>query len=661
MINKSQIVSENKKRLELLHGDYQPLIGKGSPLDRFPFQIDNDRELWLPQSMMKHPLIMAAHNYETLFDFLKYSYRHTMPSERASGIKSQINTFHVTRLSYDFEFWAASCARIQDDEGEHVPFILNPPQRILFHVLEAMRLAGVPMRVILLKARQWGGSTFLRLYMTWIQLFIRTGWGAAIVATVEPQAMHIRGMINIIAMYHPEEIFKIALRPYRGSQKNREIVGRNCVVGVGSYEEPDNLRSFTFQMLHLSECAMWTQTAGKKPESVVQALRSTVPKKADTLICLESTANGVGNFFHREWQQAEGGHSDYKSVFIPWFGIPKYSMAIDKKDYGQFIESMTDADWDRWDAGATLEGILWYKSFMKGENYSQEAMDAEYPTTANGAFVTSGQRVFPHTHVRRIRETCTAPKFIGELHGREVTGPGAKDAIMFHENPLGNLRVWTKPADEVLVSNRYVIFVDIGGRSKKSDKSVMRVLDRYNVTEGGKPEFVATWRGNIDHDILAWKAVQLAIWYHNALLIVEDNSLDKEDDGRGNFYTILDEIAEHYENLYTRTEPDKVKEGVPLKYGFQTNRYSKPMIINSLLAAAREQLYIERDEIACNEMDTYEQKANKTLGAQDGCFDDMVISTAGCIWASSSYMDIPALIKAFEPTRRKTIIGEATI
>ncbi len=662
MIEKDKIIALNKERLNKINAPYSPLVGTGSLIERFPFHLDRNTELWLPAPMKKHPIVAASLEYETLTDFLNESYKHTLPSERPAGIRENIIAFHQERLRYDFEFWSASCAKIQNDQGQHVDFLLNPPQRTLLIELERMRVAGVPIRIILLKARQWGGSTLLRLYMTWIQLFVKTGWGAAIVASVESQAMHIRGMINVIAMHHPQEIFTIKLKPYRGSQKNREIEGRNCVVGVGSYEEPDNLRSFTFQMVHISECAFWQKTQNKTPEDIIQALRSTVPRCADSLIALESTAKGVGNFFHREWQKAQGGTSGYTPIFIPWFDIPKYSIRIEERNYGQFVESMTPDDWEKWELGATLEGIHWYRTFMMEENYSQEAMSSEYPTTCIEAFVTTGQRIFPHKYVQRLRKSCRPPEFKGEMHGAEVTGPEALEKLEFHDNPKGNLWIWSKPDySEPRVKARYVVFVDIGGRTVKADKSVIRVIDRYWMVDGGKPEFVATWRGNIDHDILAWKAAQVAKWYLNALLIVEDNSLDKEDDGSGNFFTILDEISDYYDNLFSRTDPDKIREGMPIKYGFFTDRKSKPMIINALLAAARDDTYIEVDERACDEMDTFEQKANRSLGAVDGGYDDMVMTSAGCVWAAFKHLEPPIFITPQHKLKRKTILGEATI
>lgn len=61
------------------------------------------------------------------------------------------------RCRHDFPFWAATFAYIKrKGGGDDVPFILNRPQRRLVGVLEGMRRAQRPIRLILLKARQVG-------------------------------------------------------------------------------------------------------------------------------------------------------------------------------------------------------------------------------------------------------------------------------------------------------------------------------------------------------------------------------------------------------------------------------------------------------------------------------------------------------------------------
>ena len=59
--------------------------------------------------------------------------------------------------------------KIKDKQGqEDIPFILNRPQRRYLDMLETQRACNKPIRIIMLKARQWGGSTITQVYMAWI-------------------------------------------------------------------------------------------------------------------------------------------------------------------------------------------------------------------------------------------------------------------------------------------------------------------------------------------------------------------------------------------------------------------------------------------------------------------------------------------------------------
>lgn len=660
-----KIIEINEERNQEIHGEYNPIVGIGSPIKRVKFFIDEDSYIMLPESMKSIPLIQSILMVGSVERFV-------VEAMEVSGIKKIkkyvagiVDEVSTLRLPYDFEFWSATCSSIQNKDGEMVRFKLNYAQRFFLSILEMMRLAGVPIRVILLKARQWGGSTLTQLYMAWIQLFVKSGWNSAIVTSVENQARHIRGMFNRMAADHPPEVYQVKLNPYEGSNKNKVIEGRNAIIGIGSFEEPENLRTFTFQMLHCSEVASWLPTLLKKPENFIQALRAAVPRRPNTLIVLESTAKGIGNFFHKEWKASEGGRSGYKPVFVPWFFIEEYTIPIE--DYAAYINKMGNREWELWQEGATLEGINWYMTFKMEEGYDEWQMKEEFPTNAREAFQSSGHRVFPAKDVVEMRKTCIPPEMVGELNGDASKGKESLSNIQFYSDSKGgNFSVWVPPDKSISVSNRYAVFVDIGGTTSRADYSVIRVIDRYWMLEGGKPEMVATWRGHVDHDLLAWKSVQIAKWYNNALLAIEENSLDREDDGYGHFYTLLDQIADSYNNLYSRTNPDKIREGAPVKYGFWTNHQTKNMIIDALKAAIRlgddgQRGYIEKDDRACDEMDQYENKPGNKLGAVDGAKDDMVITTAGCVWLATEYMDPPRIKKPVEKSRKRNIISEASI
>ena len=648
-----EIISENEIRIKSFRSTYNPMTGEGSPIKRTKIYYKSQNgefEGYFPDTMFKDPVIKLLAEVQSIETLLAKTGQ-TPSTKTVHAIEKHI---FEERLSHDFEFWAVLCVLIQHKISKaSVPLILNRPQRKLLLTLETMRVAESPIRVILLKARQWGGSTLVQAYMAWMQIRIRKNWHSAIVADVEDQARNIRDMLHRIMKEYPKDVATLTWAPFAGSNKTKIIRQRNCIVGVGSAQKPESLRSYDFAMLHLSEVGLWKDTVQKKAADLAQTLQATVPDTKDTLIVLESTAKGVGNYFHRQWINAEKRQGIFKPIFIPWFDVEMYQKPIEI-NIKDFIQNLTDYEKLLWNLGATLEGINWYTSTKKGYDYDDWRMKSEYPSTAEEAFQSSGNRVFPQSSVHRARENCIAPIFYGDVFPK-IKGRASLENPKFEEIPKGNLFIWAMPDTTVNVENRYCIFVDVGGRTETADKSVIKVLDRYWMADGGTPEVVAVWEGNIDQDLLAWKAAQIGTLYQNAQIAIETNSLKSRDNTEGSHYlTILDEIAEYYDNLYTREAHDKLRQGRPTYYGFHTNQATKTMIINTLNSAIRDTLYIERDERACFEMDTYEHKADGTMGSIDGTHDDHVIATAGAIWLAY-HMPLPIEKKRTRDTHANII------
>jgi hypothetical protein len=656
-INIPEILKENKKRNAEMDAPHNPITGEGRFVKRkmLSYSYDGNMiEFMAPVTMFDERIVQEVNGK---------SIEEVLIENKVKRNKRKVLDIHneivLLRLKHDFEFYAYACVKIPDKLSDKIiPFKLNRAQRKLLARYERMRNNGIPIRTILCKARQWGGSTLTQLYENWIQLYHKENWNLGICALVDAQASHISYMFERTLEHLPDSFGKFTLKPYAKQSKNRIIEERGGIIGIGSVKQPDNLRSYSIHLLHLSEVGFWTSTPRQSAESLIQTLRGSVPPDPYTMIVMESTAKGVGNFFHNEWLAAKEGRSSYDPVFVAWWEIEMYRKKID--DLDSFINNMNDYDWFLWQLGATLEGINWYKTKKKAENFSDLQMMQEFPSTADEAFTSTGRPVFAKIHVKQAERTCIEPLYKGELRGNATKGAEALTKLEFEEKPVGDLWIWALPDSSIKVSNRYAAFADVGGKHKDADYSCIKVIDRYWMIDGGTPEVVAVWHGHLDQDLVAWKFAQIAKWYNNALLAVESNSLRKENKDGDHFLTVLDEISEYYDNLYTRTDPEKVKENIPVVWGFHTNLKTKPMIINKLNEALRDQLYVERDIRACNEMYMYELKDDGTYGAPEGQHDDHVITTAGVTWLGLKYMDPPREIRE-RPIKKRKIIGEATI
>ena len=417
-------------------------------------------------------------------------------------------------------------------------------------------------------------------------------------------------------------------------------------MGVGSAQEPDALRSFDFSMIHMSEVGIWKPTPTRSAEDIVQSLYATVPDVPGSLIIIESTAKGVGNFFHLEYQAAKAGTSQYRPVFVAWFEIPRYQLPV--RDYDKFIASMNDYNWWQWQQGATLEGIHWYNTYKLEKRYNDFQMKSEFPTTDDEAFQSTGNRFYDQQYTNRHRQLCKPPRHTGDLRGMSYTGAESLQGIEFIENGNSHFSIWQMPeiSSQTRITERYLVTVDIGGRSDKADWSVVTVTDRYWMMDSaGVPEVVARWRGHTDHDALAWKAAQIATWYDNALLVIESNTLETKDCRQegDHFYSVLNEISEAYDNLYTRsaTNPDTVIEGSPVKYGWHMNKKTKTQAYDKHYQCIRDHLFIDRDYRAVDEMEFLEYKTDGSLGSVTGQHDDIVDTDAVACYIAWEEMAIP--------------------
>lgn len=340
------------------------------------------------------------------------------------------------------------------------------------------------------------------------------------------------------------------------------------------------------------------------------------------MIVLESTANGVGNYFHQEWLRSKSKMSDKAAVFVPWYEIEIYRMEV--ADVSLLIAEMDNYEKWLWEScGCTLEMINWYHHKRK-EYPTQSLMAAEFPSTDIEAFTSTSSKVFATEIIDRMRHGNVNPMQRGDMVAR---GAKTLEGVDFVINDTGPMELWKRPVPSRF-RNRYVVVVDVGGRSDNSDWSVIAVFDR-NLDTGddnrqSRPEVVAQWRGHLDHDELAWKAAQIAFYYNKALLVFESNTLECEGDV-GNL--IFQQIKAVYPNLYHRKGNDGQK-GEP-KPGFQTNKKTKQSAIYNLIAYARDGSYIERDKKAVDEMAFYELKSNgKGYGARKGKHDDILMTRA---------------------------------
>ena len=671
----SKILQENERRRAIVFAPFNPITGEGSIGQRVAFTV-SDYPIptqYLPVEMMDEPFVKSLSKAGSVDAFIRDALMLPVTDEARDKV---VEEFIRIRQKHDYPFWAAMFAYIKrKGGGTDVLFRLNRPQRKLIKRLEKMRKAGKPIRLILLKARQWGGSTAIQIYMAWLQLVHEVGLNSLIIAHQGTGSDEIKDMFDRMIKSYPVEMLHELGDAYAPNEPKMVGVGksgnifrvpqRNCKIKIGTAERPNSCRGGDYNLVHLSEVALWKETDGKKPEDIVRSACSGILLRPYTMIVYESTPNGVGNFFHKEYLAAKKGLSQFEAMFVAWFEIEQYELpftdeaekyAFAKKLFENRRNDEVKSDreepgtylWRLWEKGATLEAIHWYVS-ERSKYTNHGDMASEYPSDDIEAFTYSGRKVFSSEDVEQFRPACRAPRWIGEIYGSADEGEKAIEGLRFKKEADGRLFMWhdVERSDIEEVTDRYLVVVDVcKGHTKNADFADILVIDRLFMMDGEPPVVAAEWHGHIDMDKLAWKATQVAAYYNNALLVIESNTLETNNT-KGEAEYILTLIHEVYgRQLYARKQSaEDIRQGLPKKYGYHTNPLTKKVVIYNLKVVIRERLYIEREEACLDEYLTYVETENNVFEAMEGYHDDRLMTRAIGMQVCYHEMELPRIVK----------------
>ncbi len=167
---------------------------------------------------------------------------------------------------------------------------------------------------IVLKGRQIGISTLVAGYALWLMLFHKDK-NILVIATKQETAKNLVTKVKFMHQNLPVWLRgnvvtdnKLSLQFSNGSQ----------IKAVAS--SPDAGRSEALSLLILDECAFIDDA-----EIIWTAASSTLSTGGKAILL--STPNGVGNFFHKMWQQAESKSNGFNPILLDWRVHPERDQA----------------------------------------------------------------------------------------------------------------------------------------------------------------------------------------------------------------------------------------------------------------------------------------------------------------------------------------------
>lgn len=528
----------------------------------------------------------------------------------------------IEKLYADDLLYMEKCLKIRTKEGKLVPFQVNPMQRKAEQIIYEQQISkGKPVRAIFLKARQLGISTYSegKIFKKTVTNPFRN---ALIIAHEDKATQNLFAMSKLFY----EELPPI-LRPMKKYSNETALVfenptnnddekyanpGLRSKITVATAKNVNTARSNTVHSLHASEVAFWDD-----PETLMLGLLQCVPDAAGTEVYIESTANGVGGWFYDFWKRSERGETDYIPIFLAWYENPEYTRNfMTEAEKQQFIEETHSKTYDSngneikseelillENFTLTYEQLNWRKWCIANKcNGDLDKFHQEYPSTPDEAFVASGRPRFHAPAVQRYFNQCVEPEMTGYL--KDKSGQ-----IVFEDDRSGYVQIWKKPEPDTF----YVLGGDVAEGLITGDYSCGVIIDEnFNVC--------ASWHGHIDPDLFGGELVKLAKYYNDAYIGVESNN--------HGISTLKAILRLEYWNIYYQKSYDKIGEQISQKIGWNTNRRTKPLMINALAEYIREHWLWIKWKTLVTEMFTYVIDDDGTTNAQQGSHDDTIMALA---------------------------------
>lgn len=306
-------------------------------------------------------------------------------------------------LKDNFSHYAAKCLKIRTKSGAVVPFELNVAQKYIHRKVEEQRAKIGKVRAIILKGRQQGCSTYVEGRFYWRVTHSR-GVRAFILTHEEDASNNLFELAN---RYH-ENCPKL-VKPSTSAANAKELHFDKLDSGykVGTAGNKAVGRSSTVQFFHGSECGFWPN-AQQHAAGIIQA----IPDDHGTEVFLESTANGIGNYFHEQWQAAEAGISEYIAIFVPWYWQDEYRKPV-VAGFTLDAEEQLYRDAYKLD----LEQMAWRRAKIV-ELKDTTLFKQEYPATAAEAFQVSGQ----DPYIRPELVMVARKEVIEDQYGEKILG-----------------------------------------------------------------------------------------------------------------------------------------------------------------------------------------------------------------------------------------------
>lgn len=536
--------------------------------------------------------------------------------------------------AYDFYRCCTEKMYIRNKERQLVKFIPNNIQRKFARVVLEAFFDGRSVMAIVLKARQMGISTVVAALYYWITAVFYDGMDttAFIVSHNEPSVAHLLNMYRRFHDYMDPDIKAMSDlnnkatfvldNPNDSDRLNNP--GRRSEIKVQSAASASVGSSDTINLAHISELSKWERV---DPKIALTSLLQAVPDK-NSIVIIESTANGAGDYFNNLWDSAVDGTLDALPIFFAWYEFEEYTKPFESDGArNKFLKKLPN--WMREIMEfyeLTVEQMHWYHSIFHSLKIrsDRKTMNQEYPSCPEESFVATGQCYFDTDALTHYLRNQPTPLWTGEYSYREeksghVAVPVAKEdgRVKIYEYPV--------PGEEYVMGVDVAEGMEISSESK--DRSSIHILNKKTLATA------AHFNGYIMPEDLAKLCSALGEYYFNCYIGIEANM-----HGRHTIIELRERCNYPLEMIHKHQYYDKDTNEETERLGWWTSGATKGPLINHLADLIRHRQFPYMEPGTVGECMKYIEKNGK-LHAQSGCFDDRVISKAIAAYMIQSHYE----------------------
>jgi hypothetical protein len=524
--------------------------------------------------------------------------------------------------------------------GAVIPFELNPGQKVCTEALKQELAKGEFVRLIILKSRRQGISTWAEAVMYWIASCFenRTTLVLAHDKDTSKELFNMAQGFYDDDKRHESGLMPSLLTASRSSlrfgnpdKKTRHVnPGLRSSMLVETAEGRGVGRGFTLAGYH------WAEVAYTQKQGVAAGLNIACSKANGTVGIWESTANGVGDAFEKNWLEAVAGRNDFRPIFLPWNIDPNCSRRL------------TNEERENWRYEPGEEELVQKYGLTRGQLKfrritiaspechlagvpPEEVFRQEYPLCWQEAFLKRGKNFFLMSAVNDLRDSAKGEK--SPSYSAQVACP--LDAVelaqrqkQMNSKPIlpllkkvgyGALQVWEDPHP----NEDYVISGDAAEGLQHGDNSIAIVFARK------RPRVVARYSTRAhDPDEFGIICAMLGWWYNTALVGIERN---------GPGVAANKSLRQvHYPRAWYDRDTIGLNETVKSFMGWNTNAQNRRPMLDRLEEAIRNKEYEQPSANFYEEARTFiivemQNSAGASRGkptASPGCHDDEIMANA---------------------------------